>query len=160
MMNREVQSIIRVNEATLCRLRCEKQRLRSSIFVHFGIVFHSLRKHIILFSLSNHKSYLDFIRVRVNTKYEWMWNTQCEWNHHFLYLKSLVCTGFFVTKVSIKLPTRSHTEWDLNIQYHALPTVGSGTFWQYRVGGATPTWGFPRVALSLCTMHSVVLLWK
>ena len=57
--------------------------------------------------------------------------------------------GFFVTKKTIKLPTRSLFEWDLQLQSHELTHVGSGTFRRNRVGGAHPTWGYPRVGKAL-----------
>ena len=56
---------------------------------------------------------------------------------------------FFITKTTIKLPTRSLIEWDLKLQSHALTHVGSGTFRRNRVGGAHPTWGYPRVGKAL-----------
>ena len=63
---------------------------------------------------------------------------------------------FFVTKKTIKLPTRSLFELDLQLQSHELTHVGSGTFRRNRVGGAHPTWGYPRVGkalISLSTFH-------
>ena len=59
--------------------------------------------------------------------------------------------GFFVTKKTIKLPTRSrcYFEWDLKLQSHELTHVGSGTFRRNCVGGAQPTWGYSRVGKAL-----------
>ena len=61
---------------------------------------------------------------------------------------------FFVTKTTLKLPTGSHIEWDLKLQTHAPTHVGSGTFRRNRVGGAHPTWGYPRVGLALVPVRS------
>ena len=64
--------------------------------------------------------------------------------------------GFFVSKKTIKLPTRSLFEWDLKLQSHELTHVGSGTFRRNRVGGAHPTWGYPRVGKALVETHHVI----
>jgi hypothetical protein len=68
--------------------------------------------------------------------------------------------GFFVTKKTIQLPTRSLFEWDLQLQSHELTHVASGTFRRNRVGGAHITWGYPRVGLSLMARKKSFFLKK